>query len=217
MNSKKKLCKVIENRKLTDNTYCLVLEKPDYKFLPGQCFNLGLKEFAVNREYSIYSSDMENYISFLIKKVDEGIVSNHLFNVKKGDEVEIDGPYGEFYLNNDHLKKPLFFICTGTGIAPFHSFIKSYKEINCQILHGIRYENEQYDKDVYSGNRYIPCISKHSDSKKAFRVTDYLKLNEINLESYFFLCGNSKMINEVNDILINRGVSQSQIFSEVFF
>ena len=65
----KKLCKVIENRKLTDSTYCLVLEKPDYKFLPGQCFNLSLKEFAVNREYSIYSSDMENHISFLIKKL----------------------------------------------------------------------------------------------------------------------------------------------------
>ena len=69
------------------------------------------------------------------------------------------------YLNNDHLKKPLFLFVL-EQVLPFHSFIKSYKEINYQILHGVRYENEQYDKNVYSGNRYILAFQSIVMQKK---------------------------------------------------
>lgn len=217
MQYKKTKCKVLDIRFLTKGTYCLKLEKPDYNFYPGQCFNLGLMDTAINREYSIYSSDKDNYVSFLIKKVEDGIVSNHLSNLKKGDEVEIDGPYGEFYLDKKLLMSELYFICTGTGIAPFHSFVNSYSDLKYTLIHGVRYEIEQYDKEQYPKERYIPCISKPEDRKHAKRVTDFIKNNDINNKANFFLCGNSKMINEVNDILTKKGINQSQIFSEVFF
>jgi ferredoxin--NADP+ reductase len=51
------------------------------------------------------------------------------------------------------------------------------------------------------------------------RVTNYIKekLNNIDNNDLFFLCGNSLMVSEVHEILITNNINNNQIFSEIFF
>ena len=209
--------RVVEIRRLSDSTFILKLERNKFKFIPGQCVNIGLVGSAVNREYSTYSGEDDNYLEFLIRKVKGGTVSEGLSKLKPDEFVTLDGAYGKFTLVNPAGKQKYVFIGSGTGIAPFHSYVKSYPKIDYQIIHGIRFESEQYDRQDYGKGRYIACVSKGKGGDFAGRVTDYLKKIPLPLDKLYYLCGNRAMINDVYDILSVKGINGSNIFTEVFF
>ena len=91
--------KVLSVRHLSDSTYILQIERNKFKFIPGQCVNIGLVGSGVNREYSTYSGTNENYLEFLIRKVAGGSVSVGLSQLIAGQEVTLDGAYGTFIIN----------------------------------------------------------------------------------------------------------------------
>ena len=200
----------------TQNTFCLRVERPIDPIKSGQCFNVGIPGMDINREYSMYSACDASYLEFLIRVIDDGLVSSHLQKLRVGDVVEVDGPYGEFCIAPDKLHSKFVFIGSGTGIAPFHSFVKTYPNLNYTIIHGIRYVNEAYDSGDYQVGKYIACISQN-DNGVSMRVTDYLQSNPIAKDSIVYLCGNRNMIVDAVQILLDQGISGDQIISEVFF
>lgn len=209
--------RVLEIRFLTELTFCLKLERNNFKFIPGQCVNIGLVGSGVNREYSTYSGIFDNYLEFLIRKVKGGSVSTSLSRLKPSEEVTLDGAYGKFTLENPSKKQKYMFIGSGTGIAPFHSFVKSYPEIDYQIIHGIRQTSEQYDRKDYHEGKYVACVSQEKGGDFYGRITTYLKKIPLSPEAFYYLCGNKAMINDVYDILNAKEINGSNIFTEVFF
>ncbi|MBT5986598.1 MAG: oxidoreductase [Nitrospina sp.] len=211
--------KVLNIRDLSPSTYILRLERKKLNFKPGQCFNLGLKGSGINREYSIYSGVDDSYLEFLIKEVKRGSVSPALRKVKSGDEVALHGPYGAFTISSDKAKKTLFtFIATGTGIAPFHSFVRTYPDLDYRIINGVRTAEERYEYNDYDRKRLTTCVTR-DDCWSGFkgRVTDYLQQHYIDPTQIYFLCGNQGMIQKGYDLLRIKGVSGDQIFTEAFF
>ncbi|OHA68767.1 MAG: oxidoreductase [Candidatus Wildermuthbacteria bacterium RIFCSPLOWO2_02_FULL_47_10] len=209
--------KVLKVRHLTDSTFVLRVERKGFEFIPGQCVNIGLTDEAVNREYSTYSGINDKYLEFLIKEVTGGIVSPALKKLKKGNGVSVDGAYGLFIIPKPEAKQKYLFIGSGTGIAPFHSFVKSYPGLDYTLLHGIRTGDEQYDRKDYDPKRYVACVSRERKGGFHGRVTDYLRKHPVNPKTVCYLCGNSEMINEVYDILRSQGVNGTNIITEVFF
>lgn len=209
---------VLDIEHLSNNTFRLRVERPDITIVSGQCFNVGIPDLGINREYSMYSSANSKYLEFLIRSVEGGLISSELQKLKPGDLVEVDGAYGEFCLK-DPLNKSqdYLFIATGTGIAPFHSFIKTYTKIKYKILHGVKSVDECYDSNAYEDGAYISCISKPKGSDEPRRVTDYLSGTEIAINTQIYVCGNRNMIVDVFDILHSKGVSGDRIITEVFF
>lgn len=210
--------KVLAIRNLSDSTYVLRVERNGFDFIPGQCVNIGLKELAVNREYSTYSGLSDDYLEFLVRKVNGGLISNALSSLKPGEAVTLDGAYGLFVLQNPHEKDRRYvFVASGTGIAPFHSFACSYPQIDYKILHGISHMSEAYDNNDYGEGRYFSCVSQEKGGNFDGRVTEYLKSNPVDKDAIYYLCGNSSMINDVYDILRKFDISGSNIITEVFF
>jgi ferredoxin-NADP reductase len=196
----------------------LTLERHHVEFVPGQCFNLGLSSLAINREYSSYSGIKEDHLQFLIREVDGGELSPRLASLKPGDSVEVDGGYGLFVLEPSRIRHQKYiFIGTGTGIAPFHSFVRSYPDLDYLVIHGTREPDESYDREHYAKDRYVHCVSKGQGGDVHGRVTDYLAEIVLPEQAFFYLCGNRHMINDAFDLLSRRGVSSSHIVTEVFF
>ncbi len=50
-----------------------------------------------------------------------GKASNHVCDLKKGDRVQVVGPYGNTFLMPNHPGSSLLMICTGTGAAPMRA------------------------------------------------------------------------------------------------
>lgn len=210
--------RVLGIQRLSKQTFRLRAERPATTIRAGQCFNVGCGDIGINREYSMYSGAEDPYLDFLVREVEGGLVSPLLGKLEKGGMVEISGPYGEFCLDGAAAEGEKFlFIATGTGIAPFHSFVKTWPGLDYTLLHGVRNASEQYDRADYAEGRYVPCVSQPADGQPAMRVTGYLRNHPVAPGTICYLCGNRNMIIEVFEILREQGVSGDQIVTEVFF
>jgi ferredoxin--NADP+ reductase/benzoate/toluate 1,2-dioxygenase reductase subunit len=211
--------KAISVRDLNPSTYVLRFERNGMPFKAGQHILLGVEDDIQSREYSIYSGENDDFFEVLIKEVKEGKVSRQLRNVKKGEVLNFENPVGYFVIRDEDVSsKKFLFIASGTGIAPFHSFVKTYPSMDYKLLHGVRHTSEAYDRIDYPASRYILCTSKDQNGNFHGRVTDWLKNNPVeDKDTLCFLCGNCEMIHDAYDILQSQGIPSENLFAEVYF
>jgi len=211
--------KVIGIRDLTPTAYILRFDRNGIPFRAGQHILLGIKGEIDTREYSVYSAEQDDYFEVLIREVKEGLVSKELRRVKPGEPVNFENPVGYFIIRDEDIQTRKFlFIASGTGIGPFHSFVKSYPGLDYQLLHGIRYGDEAFDKDDYDHNRLVRCTSRDRKGDFHGRVTRYLMKHPVkDKDTLCFLCGNVEMIHEAYDIMLRQGIPSQNLFAEVYF
>ncbi|MBF9035707.1 benzoyl-CoA 2,3-epoxidase subunit BoxA [Rhodobacterales bacterium HKCCE2091] len=63
-----------------------------------------------------------NNVSLTVKREENGVCSNYVCDLKKGDKVQVTGPFGATFLLPDDPEARILMICTGTGSAPMRSF-----------------------------------------------------------------------------------------------
>jgi len=210
--------KVIHVRDLTASSYVLRVERLGMAFRAGQSITLGVRRMRVNREYTVYSGEQEPYFDVLIRDIQAGTVSPALRGCAPGEELECAGPYGSFVIEKPEDKSRRYlFVGTGTGIAPFHAFVRTHPNLNYRLVHGVRLLEERYDMADYARDRYIACVSNEKGGDFDGRVTDYLKQHPTDPQTICYLCGNGKMLSEAYDILRGQGVPSDQLHVEAFF
>jgi ferredoxin/flavodoxin---NADP+ reductase len=209
---------VIQTRFLTESSFILRFTRENIQFRAGQHIIVGLKGEMDQREYSIYSSEEDDFLEILVKEVRDGNISSKLKQCKQGDLLQVNGPFGSFGIEsfNRNSRKHVF-IATGTGISPFHSLVRSFPGINYTLIHGVRHSSEAYEKDEYDPARYVLCTSKENNNGRQGRVTSFLSKFRVTDDMLFYLCGNGNMIYEVYNILRDKGVPDENIISEVYF
>jgi ferredoxin--NADP+ reductase/benzoate/toluate 1,2-dioxygenase reductase subunit len=212
------LHKILQIRFLTENTFVLRIDRGNMEFKSGQHIIAGLKGELDQREYTVYSGEKDDYLEILVREVPFGNVSLRLKSCKPGQLLQVNGPFGSFGLEKfDMFSRKLVFIASGTGISPFHSFVKSYPGLDYTLFHGVRYSNEAYDREDYDPLRYFLCTSKDTKGEHKGRVTRFLPAYPVDGDMLFYLCGNNNMIYEADHILRGKGVSAENIFTEVYF
>jgi ferredoxin--NADP+ reductase/benzoate/toluate 1,2-dioxygenase reductase subunit len=205
-------------RFLTEKTFVLRFDRGKMQFKAGQHIIVGLKGELDQREYSIYSGEKDDYLEILVREVIKGKVSLQLRQCEPGQLLQVNGPFGSFGLETfDMFSRKLVFIASGTGISPFHSFVRSYPGIDYTLIHGVSFNNEAYERKDYDPKRYILCTSKESSEGFKGRVTKFLAGYKVDRESLFYLCGNNSMIYEVYHILRDKGIPDENISSEIYF
>jgi len=210
--------RVLDIRILTDSTFVLQLPKSRFRFEAGQHISLSIKGDYQSREYSIYSAEEAENLEILVKEVEGGYFSPKLKHLKKGDLVEVHGPFGKFSIDNKRRDTHKHvFIASGTGIAPFHSMIKSAPDLNYQLIHGVRFANEAYEKNEYDEDKFVLCSSRDDSGDFKGRITDYLNQTTFDKDTSFYLCGNSDMIFDAMEILKYKGFERDNVNVEVYF
>jgi ferredoxin--NADP+ reductase/benzoate/toluate 1,2-dioxygenase reductase subunit len=216
--SEKRLLEIQQIRHITQTVFTIRLDRNDIQFKAGQHIGLGVKEYPYIREYSIYSGEDDNFLEVLIKEVKEGTLTPRFKACSVGEQLNMDGPSGSFVLDRDSLKnKTFYFIATGTGISPFHCYIKTYQTINYQLIHGVKTIEESIDREEYEKGRYISCTTGDQTGEFNGRVGQYINANPVDPDGLYYLCGSGKMIYEVNSILQSKGIPPHQIFWEIYF
>ena len=224
----------IENE--TDNTRRFWIEIPElesFDFTPGQFVTLDLpiheKLNKRVRSYSIASwPDGTNVFELVIVLLEGGLGTTYLFNkVDVGSELVLRGAQGVFTLKEENLQKDLFFICTGTGIAPFRSMLHHIKRHNIQheniyLLMGTRTQQDLlYHEEMKSLEledfHYIPTLSREQwDGKKGYVHAIYEELCIAKQPAGFFLCGWKNMIDEAKQRILALGYDRKSIHQELY-
>src|ERR1700761_1916650 len=220
----------IENENYNTRRYWIeVPELTSFDFTPGQFVTLDLpiheKPARRWRSYSIASwPDGTNIIELVIVLLEGGAGTTYLFNEGTvGSELTLRGPQGIFTLP-EPIEKDIFFICTGTGIAPFrsmshHILNNNIAHRNIYLLFGCRqlgdalYRTELADlAEKIPPVHYMPTFAREqADAANPMIRTGYVhalyeeicrgctKTNgeqQLPPPAYFFLCGWKNMIDE---------------------
>jgi ferredoxin-NADP reductase len=96
-----------------------------FGFVPGQWLSFKTNKpdgEEIIRAYSIASPPADNNrFALCLNRVPDGFMSNFLCDMKAGDEISCQGPFGDFILRPP--MRDAIFVATGTGIAPFRSML----------------------------------------------------------------------------------------------
>lgn len=231
----------IENETANTRRYWLQVNELDvFDFKPGQFVTLDLpiheKKNKRWRSYSIASwPNGTNVFELVIVLMDEGIGTTYLFNqVKVGDELTFRGAQGVFTLP-DTLDEDYYFICTGTGIAPFRSMMQFIAQQNTPhknvyLIFGTRKkENLLYFDELTAlaknipGFFYIPVLSREEwDGATGYVHEAYKKIIAAKKDgeqlpaAHFYLCGWKNMIDEAKKTITEIGYDRKAIHQELY-
>ncbi|MBS1735887.1 MAG: oxidoreductase [Bacteroidetes bacterium] len=236
--------KIIDETYNTKRYFIRVDELENFDFKAGQFVTLDLPiHEQVNkrwRSYSIASWPNEtNEFELLIVLLEGGAGTTYLFNeVGVGSQLTFRGPQGVFVLPQS-IEKDLFFICTGTGIAPFRSMLNSIRlqQLPHQQLHliyGCRtqkdllYFDEMKSLEQQMENfHFMPTLSRetwdgHSGYVHELYETICKKSNAAcetleNLKpASFYLCGWKFMIDDARKKIQELGYDRKSIHFELY-
>jgi Na+-transporting NADH:ubiquinone oxidoreductase subunit F len=191
-----------------------------------------LSDEAVFRAYSMSSVPSDkNVIELEIRLVPEGICTTWVHQyLKVGDEVTLNGPYGDFHLRD--TERDIVCIAGGSGNAPIKSILLDMAEKgnkrNVNYFYGAQSVKDLVLPDemaAISDNlpnyKYIPVLS-NPDENDAWdgetgwgteAVARHLKSGD-NVEAY--LCGSPGMIDACIKVLTDKGVPENLIFYDKF-
>ena len=233
--------KFIRIEELTPGTRRFWIQIPEvetFDFKPGQFVTLDLPIHEQKnkrwRSYSIASHpDGTNIIELVIVLLEGGLGTHYLFTeAKEGTDVLLRGPQGVFTLP-PLIDKDLFFICTGTGIAPFRSMIhyihlhqvehkNIYLIFGCRKLCDTLYGEEMKEMaTVVPGLHYVPTYSRENKENTEIKHGYVHAIYESILgsekpEARFYLCGWKNMIDDAKKNLLAMGYDKKSIHLELY-
>ena len=242
------LISILEESSNTNRYFFNLLSTEPFNFEPGQFLTcdlpIGEKRAQRWRSYSIANADQKNnQIELCISYKAGGLASDYFFNkIKAGDTFNVKGPEGNFILPEDN-KLNLFFICTGTGMVPFHSMLQSIEPSNIRynsihLIYGTRKtEDIIYQEDMQQWCTHLAnfnchiCLSRESvvpESKLENQTyhTGYVHdvyqqiLKESRFpvqQNYFMICGWSEMIDQATEkLFLELKFTRDQIKFELY-
>lgn len=211
----------------------LRFERPEgFSFRPGQ-FVLIAQEVngqVKKRAYSIASSPTEPCIDITLKRVQGGQVSPLLYEKKPGEVLEVKGPYGRFYLDEEHMDN-IVLVAGGTGITPARSIIKylvdkKLDHVKVSLFQGARNPEEliyhQEFEHIHHEHHNIGIYFTVDAAEGAYwpwqqgHITvDFIKSCAHQLvEPIYYLCGPPRMVENLMHDLEEAGVPPQHIHTD---
>ena len=212
------------------------IENPEFDFHPGQymIFRIPHPGQAIHRSYSISTPPSDkSHFEICVRSVAGGHGSNYIHRLRTGNQLEVEGPFGDFVLQ-ENSKKQILMIATGTGMAPIKSMLmhlldkKSSRKV--RLFFGNRHETDLFYTDLFRGLKanypefeYDMILSSPNPNKWSGyigRVTDLIeqKISDKDSENTeVYLCGGRKMIEDCKQILEEKKFPDASIHFENFF
>lgn len=212
-----------------------------FRFVPGQFARIGVRPGAaadapiVWRAYSVVSAPAAPYLEFFSVVVPGGAFSPALAQCRPGDTIFLErASYGFLTLERFEPARDLWFLCTGTGLAPFLSILTEAdtwnRYHNLIVVHCVRYRNELAYADVLRASKgpgsarlhYVPVVTKPAaawsgDLRERIPVLlesgsleRHVGLSIDPVHSRVLICGNPAMIAPVRKWLGTRGLGPSR-------
>ena len=208
-------------------------ETPDFSFTAGQFVRVGLDIDGerVARPYPLVNVPDTDYLEIYFNIVPEGPLSPKLAELNAGEELYIAERANGFLVVNEVPEcRHLWMLATGTGVGPFLSILGSgdaWKRFDKVVLaYCVRDQSElSYSEQIaelageYADNfSFVPLVTRESvDGALNQRITDAIRdgsmedLAGIRIsadESHVMMCGNSDMISDVSELLVERGMKK---------
>jgi ferredoxin-NADP reductase len=202
--------------------------------LPGQHLDVRLTApdgYIAQRSYSIASAPEGPYVELIVDKLPDGEVSPYLTQeLRPGDDLEIRGPFGGWFVWHVGLGGPVQLVAGGSGVVPFLAMLDHHRaagsEVSVRLLYSARTLGEVIRRERLaepSGDvRVDLALTREAppDWKGETGRVDRAVLSRLafppDAEPKVFVCGPTGFVDAVASAMIDLGHPSEKIKTERF-
>ncbi|MET0447700.1 MAG: ferredoxin reductase [Aeromicrobium sp.] len=223
---------VVETRTETPSGRSLVIEVPDWPGnVAGQHVDVRLTApdgYQATRSYSLASADDSTRVQLAVDRLPDGEVSPYLVDgVEVGDQLELRGPLGGWFVWRPTETRPVQLIAGGSGVVPLVAMLRARAAAGTaapmRLLYSVRSPGDRFFADElealdgidYAYTRQAP----DGFPRPPGRVTadDLARLTIPASENpAVFVCGPTGFVETVARALVDLGHDPLQVKTERF-
>jgi ferredoxin-NADP reductase len=205
--------------------------------LPGQHVDIrltGENGYQAQRSYSLASPPEDELLTLTVEHVDDGEVSPYLVgDLRAGDQFELRGPIGGYFVWTADMGGPLCLMAGGSGIAPLMAMLRHRSRRNGHAPASLLYSSRSLGDVIYREEldlmarrdpdlRVVNTLTrKQPDGWMGHRGRLDKKLLA---EACFpprqnpkiFICGSTPFVEDVSRLLVELGYEPLTIKTERF-
>lgn len=225
------VAKVVDVRDETAAARTLVLDVPAWPgHLPGQHVDVRLTAedgYSTQRSYSIATPADGARVELTVQRVDDGEVSPYLTQVLEvGDELELRGPVGGWFVWRPASTAPVLLVAGGSGIVPLMAMVRARTtSVPFRLLYSVRTPEDRYYVEelrrpaagldvTYLYTRTAPPDWPRPPARLG--VADLAAGWSADLAPDCFVCGPTGFVEVAADILLATGHDPRKIKTERF-
>jgi len=222
----------------TPRVASLVMDVPGWPgHLAGQHIDVRLTAddgYQTERSYSIASAPEDSRLAITVERLDDGEVSPYLVGeVRKGDQVELRGPIGGYFVWKADDDRPLLLVAGGSGIVPLMAMVRHRKATGSTTPTRLLYSSRSLEEVIYKAelDRLASAadglVVAHTLTRKQpagwqgySRRIDQEMLAEVawpkEQNPAIFVCGPTSLVESAATLLVEMGYGPASVKTERF-
>jgi ferredoxin-NADP reductase len=231
--------KITRIRTETSHTKTLTVALPDWiAHRPGQHYDIRLTApdgCQTERSYSIASEpERAGEVDFTVERIEDGEVSPYLDDVVViGDQLEVRGPIGGYFVWDVALGGPLLLVGGGSGVVPLMAMLRHRAAQHSSIPARLLYSSRSPDDVIYraeldtlaAGDEQLDVLytfTRHAPPGwtgyqrriDAAMLKDVMQQLGTDVRAY--VCGPTLLVEAVSNALVALGQPAERIRTERF-
>jgi ferredoxin-NADP reductase len=220
--------RVVEVVGETPRAKSIVLDPPDWPgHRAGQHVDVRLTAedgYQAQRSYSIASAPEDEHLVLTVERLDDGEVSPYLTDeLHAGDELELRGPIGGYFVWDDQLGGPLLLVAGGSGVVPLRAMLRHHRAagsaVPARLLYSARTQDDLIYRAELEGFDTVITLTREQWTGRTGRVDRDL-LTEVawppDERPLVYICGPTGFVEGVADALVALGHDATRIRTERF-
>ena len=218
----------------TASAVTLLLEVPDWAgHRAGQHVDIRLTAddgYQAERAYSIASAPGEP-LTITVERLDDGEVSPYLTEeARPGDQLEVRGPIGGYFVWETETGGPLLLAAGGSGVVPLRAILRHRSLVGSSVPVRLLYSSRSWDDVIYSSEFGMPAYGVeviHTLTRSQppkwhgyARRVDQQMLTEVAWPSadrpLAYVCGPTNFVESVAAGLVGLGYPAERVKTERF-
>jgi ferredoxin-NADP reductase len=229
--------KVAEVAEETAGVATITFAFPDWRgHLPGQHVDVRLVApdgYQAQRSYSIANPADGDRVALTVERLDDGEVSTYLTDVLEvGDEIELRGPIGGYFVWEPSRGGPLLLIAGGSGVVPLMAMLRARVAAGSDVPVRLLYSSRDWEQVIYrdelerlageAGVEIVHTITRTPPSgwKGYDRRVDRAMLEEVawtpEEAPLVYVCGPTGFVETASQALVELGHDPGRILTERF-
>jgi ferredoxin-NADP reductase len=209
-------------------TTSLVLQPTDWPdHRAGQHVDVRLTAedgYQAQRSYSIASAPEDEHLVLTVERLDDGEVSPYLTEtVQPGDDLELRGPIGGYFVWEESLGGPLLLVGGGSGVVPLRAMLRYHRAVGsdlpARLLYSARTQADLIYRRELAGFDTTITLTRERWAGRTGRVDGAL-LDEVAWpatdQPLVYVCGPTGFVEAVADALVALGHDASRVRTERF-
>jgi ferredoxin-NADP reductase len=220
----------------TPRVKTIVLDVPDWQgHLPGQHVDVRLTAedgYQAQRSYSIASAPDATRVELTVERLEDGEVSPYLAEeLRAGDQIELRGPVGGYFVWEPARGGPLLLVAGGSGVVPLMAMLRYRAATNSTVPAVLLLSSRSWDDVIYrdelerlggDGLAVVHTLTRAQPDGWAgySRRVDAAMLAEVGPTAqenpHVYVCGPTPFVEAVAEALVGLGHDASRIRTERF-